>query len=194
MVEGLGKDKAGLLGDALALRSRERPQPMDDSATPMAQTLEAINQGPETEASQQFALHAFASAGQSAYRRPVFTGKGGGAVVPSPAAAPMATAVARLMHPGDKQAQDAEAKRLTAIMTSPAGPKLFAPDLHGNEQASLQLRMQVFNALKAHPEITAESLTSKSSPWMEPRLAQVPAEGTRKPCLAACASCRPARR
>jgi hypothetical protein len=152
MINGLGAEGAGLFADAL-LRGGAA-----DSKR-VATALSALNAGPENEVSRQFTIHAFSSAQKDFY------------LERSPAMAPMAAALARLMHPGDAAAQSFDANRLGKILATPAGAQLLAPEAP-NEDASVALRWQALGALKAHPEVTADKLAKLDSAWTDPTIAQ----------------------
>ncbi len=152
MINGLGADGAGLFADALMRGGAA-------DARQVATALSALNAGPENEVSRQFTIHAFSSAQKDFY------------LERGPAMAPMATALSRLMHPGDAAAQSFDANRLGKILGTPAGAQLMAPEAP-NEDASVALRWQALGALKAHPEVTADKLAKLDSAWTDPTIAQ----------------------
>jgi Domain of unknown function (DUF4781) len=169
MIEGLGPKNAGYFGDALARPVFAQASNFNshewETAAPLGRALTALNRAHETEAARQFALHAFASADESTYCH-IVRGKRMERLgtSESAAAAPMAAAMARFLHPGGGQAQAAEEQRLKALMTSEFAVQLFAPD-RGNDRASNISRMQMLDALIAYPKITAKSLLEAHSFW-----------------------------
>jgi hypothetical protein len=101
----------------------------------------AASLDPEMPAAREFARRAYLSAGLP--------------VNPDHIAI-MARELARAMHPGDPRLQASETARLRALASDPIGKMLF-------EQA--RLREEMFNVLKDHPEITAESLEHYTRAW-----------------------------
>jgi hypothetical protein len=179
-IEPLGPVMAGNLGTALAASGDK------DAAALLGQALTATIDGPPTDASNALALQAFLGADNSTYREVVRSERGPACTVASAAARPMAAAMARVMHPVKPdqteeeqgkalQAQAQETVRLTALMTSEDGVKLFTARFV-NEAGTKFLRMGVINFLAANPKMTAAGLMKNGSPWLNRDLAQAMGE------------------
>ncbi len=187
LIEGLGPAAAGSFADALDGSPTAAGSSMSapDDQGRLAGVLGALNAGPDTAAGRDFVTHVFASARDWTYRDSEVNEAGVHDLGQTDVAQPMAAALARLAHPGDPAAQARDTARLGAILQSPAGAKLFAPDYGSmwtgpdaaSDQLSASARFQALGAILADPSITARSLGRQDSPWTDPQLAEGLARG-----------------
>ncbi len=187
LVEGLGPAAAGGFADALDGSTTTAGSSMSgpDDQGRLAGVLGALNAGPNTAAGRSFVTHAFASATQWTYRDISVGEFGVHDMGQTNVAQPMAAALSRLAHPGDPTAQARDTARLGAILQSPAGAKLFAPDYSSmwtgpdaaSDQVSAAARFQALDAVIADSSITARSLERHDSPWTDPQIAEGLARG-----------------
>ncbi|HLY55745.1 MAG TPA: DUF4781 domain-containing protein, partial [Stellaceae bacterium] len=181
-IEALGPDGAGFFADAQTGGAMPDGNGKSDKAA-LSRTLAALNEGPESAQARTFTMHVLASGLDWTYRQEDVTESG--YIIdngPSAMTGPMATQLARLLHPGDAAGQGAVQGRLAGILQSKAATQVFAPafgsSLFGQsdaaKQASIAVRFQVLAAIDRNPAITAESLGS--TPWTNAALVQTLAE------------------
>lgn len=159
MVRGLPPRAAGDFARALATAPNA---PVPGSSQMLSRTLQALNEGPQTEATSAFTQNAFAAASLSDY------GPLSGGDLPQQ----LGRALAREWNPDDPARQAAEAERLTGILNTGQGRTLLA----ASETIPLETRVNALAHIRMDRSITAETLRRTDDPWTNPAIVRPAAQ------------------
>lgn len=159
MVGGLPPQAAGDFARALAT-APNAPAMMGSHM--LSRTLQALNEGPQTEATSAFVQNAFAAASLGDY------GPMAGGGLPQQ----LGRALAREWYPDDTVQQNAEAGRLTDILNTGQGRTLLA----ANETIPLEARVNALARIRMDRSITADTLRQTDDPWTNPAIVRPEAQ------------------
>jgi hypothetical protein len=152
MVTGLPPQAAGDFARALAT---DPNAPAMGGSPMLSRTLQALNEGPATEATSAFVQNAFAAASLTDY------GQMSGGLPEQ-----LGRALAREWHPDDAALRDVEAGRLIDILNTSQGRQLFA----ASGTVPLEARVNALARLRLDPGITADTLEATDDPWTNPAI------------------------
>lgn len=158
MVSGLSPQAAGDFARALATAPNG---PAMGGSPMLSRTLQALNEGPPSEATSAFVQNAFAAATLTDYGQ-----------ISGDLPQQLGRALAREWHPDDRAHQDAEAERLTGILNTSRGRQLFA----ASESVPLEARVNALARVRMNPDITAETLEATDDPWTNPAIVRPEAQ------------------
>lgn len=167
-VNGMAPQAAG---DFARLLATDPEMPAMGGQRLLARALQALNEGPRSDATSAFVQNAFASANAADYG-----GLSGGELPRQ-----LGQALAREWYPDDAAMRSAEAGRLTRILDTDQGRALFAAD----GKAPLEARVNALARVRMDRSITAETLGATDDPWTNSAIVRPEAQGIAQQYLSA---------